>query len=84
MADKKIKVRCSICGDSVAVEGTHIAEHNHRYTGAKVICYGSHMPVFLDRRGNGQAGEIMYINHGAPVWDDDAEFLADLADENGN
>ena len=76
MADNKVKVRCSVCGDGVLVEGNCVAEHNHKYTGAKVICYGSFLPVFMDSKGQYQVGNVMYISRRRPPWeefDDDDE-----------
>lgn len=74
----KIKVRCSVCSDGVAVEGNCVAKHNHKYThkytGAKVICYGSFLPVFVDNKGLYQVGNVMYISRRKQTFDEpDAE-----------
>jgi len=61
MADKPIKIRCSICGDSVRVENGRVNEHCYKYAGSKIVCYGSFLPV-LQNRGIYQVGDIMYIS----------------------
>ena len=67
------KVRCSVCGDIVVFEGQHLVEHGHKYTGAKIICYGSFLPIFIDGKGHMQVGNVMYISRKKRIWDDDDE-----------
>jgi hypothetical protein len=72
MAAIKHKVRCTVCGDGVSIAGNCVAEHSHKYTGAKVICYGSFMPLLL-YQGVYQVGNIMYISRHRQPWGELAE-----------
>jgi hypothetical protein len=65
------KLRCSVCGDSVDIQGQHIIEHNYKYSGVKIVCYGSFLPVFCDVKGNMQIGPVMYISRKRRLWDED-------------
>lgn len=72
MADNKIKVRCSVCGDGIPVENGCVSEHNHKALAAqKVVCHGSFLPVFQDSKGNYQVGTVMYVSRRRAPWEMD-------------
>jgi len=63
MKQALIKVRCPVCGDAIECDKNHLVKHSNKYAlSDKVICYGSHLPAFQDKKGYFQVGKIMYID----------------------
>ncbi len=74
MADKTLKLKCSVCGDTVSINNRNCTDqHFHKYTGQKTVCYGSFLPIFQDTKGQFQTGNIMYISQKRLPWQEGEE-----------